>query len=131
MGNSDKGMDEMIMRLIAKELHPSRTARPKPTKATHDKWTDCTGTEYWVHRWSLECRNGCAIHAPSYHTTRDWPQLMRETFLIERMCPHGIGHPDPDSVDFFERTGRDGWGVHGCDGCCMDFSTGKHRKPKE
>jgi hypothetical protein len=45
------------------------------------------------------------------------------------MCPHGIGHPDPDSVAFFEKNGDTGFGVHGCDGCCSK-GTGKHRKEK-
>ena len=102
--------------------------RPKPTKATHDQWTDCDGITYWVHRWKLSCRDGCAIHAPSYHSMREWPQLMRETYLIERLCSHGIGHPDPDSVAFLNRRGDDGWGAHGCDGCCSNPATGKHRK---
>ena len=35
---------------------------------------------------------------------------------MERTCPHGVGHPDPDSPwahDSHE------W-IHGCDGCCLD-----------
>lgn len=31
--------------------------------------------------------------------------------IMERLCKHGIGHPDPDS--------RDPDGTHGCDGCCI------------
>ena len=43
-----------------------------------------------------------------------WPKNIRETGLVERVCPHGIGHPDPDWLK-----GRPShWGVHGCDGCC-------------
>jgi hypothetical protein len=62
----------------------------------------------------------CCIHDPSEHTMRTWPMNLRETGLIERICPHGIGHPDPDSAAWMERaTGQiDAWGVHGCDGCC-------------
>jgi len=34
--------------------------------------------------------------------------------LMEDVC-----HADPDSVDYFAyMTGEEGWGVHGCDGCC-------------
>ena len=47
-----------------------------------------------------------------------WPKVRRESGLIERKCPHGIGHPDPDSVAEMEATGRKGYDVHGCDGCC-------------
>ena len=34
---------------------------------------------------------------------------------MERICDHGIGHPDPD--EFRIRNGEDD-GIHGCDGCC-------------
>ena len=47
-----------------------------------------------------------------------WPKVRRESGLIERKCPHGIGHPDPDSVAAMEATGRKGYDVHSCDGCC-------------
>lgn len=67
----------------------------------------------------------CVIHNPSAHPLRDWPMILRETNLIERMCPHHVGHPDPDSaraMDFM-RYGRIndefGFTVHGCDGCCQ------------
>lgn len=34
---------------------------------------------------------------------------------MERICKHGIGHPDPDDLKV-----QSSWaeGVHGCDGCC-------------
>ena len=60
----------------------------------------------------------CVIHNPSDHHMKDWPKLVRASGLIERECKHGQGHPDPDSVDYFERHGIEGMGVHGCDGCC-------------
>lgn len=61
----------------------------------------------------------CVIHNPSDHHMREWPTNWRgDTGVMERMCPHGIGHPDPDAMAF-ERTQRHAWmGVHGCDGCC-------------
>lgn len=41
---------------------------------------------------------------------------------MERICPHGVGHPDPDHIAFVERVaGKDVASVeavHGCDGCC-------------
>ena len=43
-----------------------------------------------------------------------WPKNIRETGLVERVCPHGIGHPDPDWL----KGKPSHWGVHGCDGCC-------------
>jgi hypothetical protein len=43
--------------------------------------------------------------------------------LSERTCPHGIGHPDPDSLDWLAiYSNRDTWAIHGCDGCCRPAS---------
>lgn len=63
----------------------------------------------------------CALHNPSDHPLRDAPMVFRADrgFLIERTCQHGVGHPDPDSVAYLASVSDDdGWGVHGCDGCC-------------
>lgn len=69
-----------------------------------------------------ECTPPCPFHAPSNHHMRKWPKVVRETALVERTCPHGIGHPDPDSLLWMDANGglhnRGWWGVHGCDGCC-------------
>jgi hypothetical protein len=44
--------------------------------------------------------------------------------LSERICPHGIGHPDPDSLSFLHAQGAGEWvAVHGCDGCCNGTAT--------
>lgn len=62
----------------------------------------------------------CPFHNPSEHHMRSWPINVRldRSALCERKCLHGIGHPDPDSVHYFERIGRYGTDIHGCDGCC-------------
>jgi hypothetical protein len=53
----------------------------------------------------------CCIHRPSDHHMRDWPQNWRsDRRMMERICPHGVGHPDPD--DPTTNT------MHGCDMCC-------------
>jgi hypothetical protein len=53
----------------------------------------------------------CPLHNRSDHHMRDWPQHWRgDRYLMERICPHGVGHPDPDDPST-DRT-------HGCDGCC-------------
>jgi hypothetical protein len=78
--------------------------------ATHDK-DQCLG-KY------------CCIHNPSDHPLKDAPQNWRaDRRLMERICVHGVGHPDPDDLSFkrvsmgvkYERYAFD---VHGCDGCC-------------
>lgn len=60
----------------------------------------------------------CTIHNPSDHHMKDWPQNWRQDRgIMERVCEHGVGHPDPDDptiIKFaYER-------VHGCDLCCHD-----------
>ena len=45
-----------------------------------------------------------------------------DRYIFERICPHGIGHPDPDTLQHIsqERSKGDAEAeaVHGCDGCC-------------
>lgn len=59
-------------------------------------------------------------HNPG-HPMHGWPTLERETGLFEALCPHGIGHPIPESVSLMDTIGPIGargyWSVHGCDGC--------------
>ena len=38
--------------------------------------------------------------------------------MFERICEHGIGHPDPDQVSYWQRWGKEALAIHGCDGCC-------------
>lgn len=71
-----------------------------------------------THPLSACLGQACAVHAPSNHHMRDWPKLLRASSLIERVCDHGIGHPDPDSMAWQETQGRGHLWVHGCDGCC-------------
>ena len=55
----------------------------------------------------------CPIHNPSDHHMKDWPQHWRDDAgFMERVCPHGVGHPDPDCIYAKQH------GIHGCDGCC-------------
>lgn len=62
---------------------------------------------------------GCPVHHPSTHHMRAWPLVWRpDRGLMERACPHGVGHPDPDDAAY-RATFGDGNGVHGCDGCCQ------------
>lgn len=106
--------EQMLDRELELEEHMS----------THDSWTDCTGRHFSVHKRTVDCDiDGCAIHNPSYHPLSDAKQYMRvdKGYLIERICDHGVGHPDPDSASFMA---KNGWGkgiwIHGCDGCCRD-----------
>lgn len=66
----------------------------------------------------------CSIHNPSEHHMRDWVMVWRsDRQLMERICPlHGVGHPDPDHMDWLRRSYGDEIakveGIHGCCGCC-------------
>lgn len=65
----------------------------------------------------------CSIHNRSAHSMRAFPQHWRgDRGLMERMCPHGVGHPDPDHLAHVRATRGDEAAVtesiHGCDGCC-------------
>lgn len=77
-----------------------------------------------VHPMTQDCvDHGCVIHNPTEHTMTGLPTLWRaDRALMERICSHGVGHPDPDSIRYVERThGTEAAGtesVHGCDGCC-------------
>jgi hypothetical protein len=71
-----------------------------------------------------QCAGGdipCCIHSPSDHHMRHWEMNWRpDTRVMERMCRHGIGHPDPDHMAFVTSIDAElEWqGIHGCDGCC-------------
>lgn len=71
----------------------------------------------------------CCFHNPSDHKMNNWPMTIRldRGGLTERICDHGIGHPDPDSLNWINRMAKKykrlgDSGVHGCDGCCMEKS---------
>lgn len=73
--------------------------------------------EYWARFYTHDASkcNGqpCPAHNPSKHHMRKWPVNYRiDRGITERICKHGVGHPDPDCT----RGKKDS--VHGCDGCC-------------
>lgn len=88
------------------------------------------------HRRETCAGQHCAIHNPSDHHMNTWPRVWRgERQLLERTCPHGVGHPDPDHLAYVTRTRGAGeavaHGVHGCDGCCTPPAPGvfQHEGP--
>ena len=71
---------------------------------------------------------GCWIHDPRPHPLDKAPVRWRDDkSTAERICDHGVGHPDPQDAAFWWNTqGRDVT-IHGCDGCCgpcPDWATG-------
>lgn len=65
---------------------------------------------------------GCWMHDPRGHALDQAPVHWRDDRgIAERICDHGIGHPDPQDAAYnFHELGRDITG-HGCDGCCRPF----------
>ena len=49
--------------------------------------------------YSCADQPACPIHNLSDHSMRSFPQWFRsDTGVMERTCPHGVGHPDPDGL---------------------------------
>lgn len=68
---------------------------------------------------SCDHPTACAVHGPSNHHMRAWNITWRgDKGVEERICSHGVGHPDPDSAVWRARNGLGYLNVHGCDGCC-------------
>lgn len=68
----------------------------------------------------------CCIHNPSDHPLREAPLNWRaDRGLMERVCEHGVGHPDPDDLEHKRRVMKPreyrahAFPIHGCDGCCL------------
>lgn len=63
----------------------------------------------------------CVIHRPTPHHMAEWPLHWRDDRgIFERICEHGIGHPDPDQFDYWYATDQTAQGIHGCDGDCFN-----------
>lgn len=61
----------------------------------------------------------CVIHNPTRHPMRDWTLHWRgDRKIFERICQHGVGHPDPDQEFWWEQSKQEWQWVHGCCGCC-------------
>ena len=82
--------------------------------ATTEKWG-----AYTIHSNAV-CSGACPFHNPSNHPLSDADIHIRsdKMMLVERICEHGLGHDDPDSVAYFKLKDENWAGVHGCDGCC-------------
>lgn len=62
----------------------------------------------------------CTIHNPTAHHMRDWHLHWRDDRKIfERICEHGVGHPDLDQREYL--ASRNDNFTHGCcwEACCI------------
>lgn len=82
------------------------------TKREYNEWEiDWTLLEN-VHSRRACKGEPCVVHNPSNHHMRRMRQIWRnDRGIAERICDHGIGHPDPDTPATVNT-------MHGCDGCC-------------
>lgn len=73
-----------------------------------------------VHPEAACAGRGCAIHNhPTLHPLMFAPLNWRDDKdILERVCTHGIGHPDHDSAIYLQSVGDGVHNLHGCDGCC-------------
>lgn len=64
----------------------------------------------------------CCIHRPSRHGMRTWPLYLDQSGpmpLMWRICDHGVGHVDPDAVEWIRRTAFEILVDNDeCDECC-------------
>lgn len=108
-----------------------RTLRTRRSTDTHMARMNSTDS---VHS-EFSCGGpNCVLHNPTEHHMLTWPMGRRFDLsppMVERICRHGIGHPDPDAATWAQNavvTDPGKWqaqvsdGVfvwtHGCDGCC-------------
>lgn len=101
-----------------------RTQDPEGRKLaqSNSKSEDTEQYGRWrIHAKSV-CSGYCPFHNPSNHPLKDAGINIRgdKMMLVERMCEHGIGHDDPDSVAYLQSKGEMWAGTHGCDGCCCE-----------
>lgn len=97
---------------------------PNPMRLNEELYVDGTGQHIIVHEKGEGCKERCVIHNPSTHAMSNFRTHWRgDRGIMERICEHGVGHPDPDGIEYIRQTrGReaaDVESVHGCDGCCV------------
>lgn len=77
-----------------------------------------TNITLWTHSKDTCIGMPCTIHKMSNHSMRSFPQSWRaDRGIMERLCEHSVGHPDPDDFNVILYPSDR---VHGCDGCCAE-----------
>jgi hypothetical protein len=108
-------------RMVKKTPAAKKTARKAALKHTNATPLEHSSEVLFsVHDESTCAGRACAIHRRSDHTMRSFPQHWRsDRRLMERICPHGVGHPDPDNWDYLvAMLGEDDAGAEMIHGCC-------------
>lgn len=121
----------------SKESKKVQKGREEVRAANKPEYVTGTGQKLWRVHLKQDCQHRiCDIHNPPKGLPEsDWPTHWRsDRGLMERICPHGIGHPTKAHMEFLKEmdavrgTENAKWeGIHGCDGCCgVDFGKDRH-----
>lgn len=112
----------------SKESKKVQKGREEVRAANKPEYVTGTGQKLWRVHLKQDCQHRiCDIHNPPQGIPEsDWPTHWRaDRGLMERICPHGIGHPTKAHMEFLKEmdavrgTENAKWeGIHGCDGCC-------------
>lgn len=96
----------------------------------NEQWTLPNNVRLSIHD-APQCEgHPCPFHNPSHH--RLWKAQINwrsDRHLVERICEHGVGHPDPDHLAWVRmalgEAASDERGVHGCcwERCCGAIPT--------
>jgi len=77
-----------------------------------------------IHQPDALCETVCVVHNPSQGMHRTLTPIWRTDLqILERICPHGIGHPDPDQTLYLAQSGQMAKVLHSCDGCCWSWAS--------
>lgn len=137
-GITKNGIEEICtVEGVCKRHHTHFNSTPikaKPLKAVdvidiiiNDRmeiFIDGNGRKVDVHASGQCAGQNCSIHNPSNHVLKDAPLTWRsDRRMMERICSHGVGHPDPDDVSYNVMVldkDEESYSMHGCDGCCSN-----------
>lgn len=114
----------VIAVIVTTSLESKRTTPELHVPADMEIWVSGTGQRVFVHTRDKCDGPPCVIHSPSHHSMSEFPTFWRgDRGLMERVCAHGVGHPDPDDLAFKRRKfgnhySKYAFASHGCDGCC-------------
>lgn len=88
----------------------------KPRYETHEM----DGVNVLTHVVERCQGRNCVVHNPSDHHMRGWPKRFHQpSQQTSRVCKHGLGHPDPDDVAYWQQIAHRRISTkHECDGCC-------------
>lgn len=120
----DTDTEEVLDVNTARMLHRHSSSMCNPPecpihKEAMEDYRTGTGQMLRVHPESKCHTQWCVIHRPMSGPWDGWPTHWRfDREIMERICPHGIGHPAREQSEMWARQGREHEGVHGCDGCC-------------